>query len=304
MKKTKVLLTIMLLLVIAICATILYKSKDDLKYIFIEIENATKSKQVKIPSTIENNKKDEFITVKPTTNFEPKNFEDLKSIYYTVLNNGWENFTFYCPSEYTTCHEDVLKFDNNNEYISTMNNYVSSYNQFKKYNTVVFNDEIRLSITKLYSKEETMVLKLKIAEIINSLNINKNNVTEKDILSIHDYIINNVTYDPDYENTPNSISNTAYGALYNKKAVCSGYTDLFALFLDELNIPNFKVSSETHIWNAVYFNNKWNHVDTTWDDDEINRYNTKNFFLLSTDELFKLDNDKHDFKKELYLELN
>ena len=41
--------------------------------------------------------------------------------------------------------------------------------------------------------------------------------------------------------------------------------------MDILNIPNFKVSSKEHIWNVIYYNNAWYHIDVTWDDDEINK---------------------------------
>ena len=41
--------------------------------------------------------------------------------------------------------------------------------------------------------------------------------------------------------------------------------------LDRLSIPNFKVTSEEHVWNVIYYNGKWTHIDATWDDDEINK---------------------------------
>ena len=76
-----------------------------------------------------------------------------------------------------------------------------------------------------------------------------------------------------------------------------------AIILDEFNIPNFKVSSADHVWNVVYINNKWLHVDTTWDDDEVNRYNRNNFFLIDTNKLYELDTSEHTFNKEYYKEL-
>ena len=127
--------------------------------------------------------------------------------------------------------------------------------------------------------------------------------TKNDIKKIHDYIIKNTTYDDEYEQS-NEIteSNKATGALIHKKALCSGYSDAFALFMDKINIPNFEVTSEEHEWNAIYFNNKWYHVDTTWDDDETNKYNTSNFFLINTNELLLKDKKEHNFDKEIFLE--
>ena len=72
------------------------------------------------------------------------------------------------------------------------------------------------------------------------------------ILKIHDYVVNRVVY----TSSGSDIYN-AYGALINGKSVCQGYADAVALFLDRFNIPNLKVSSDTHTWNLVYINNKW-----------------------------------------------
>ncbi|MDD6271895.1 MAG: hypothetical protein PUA90_00035 [bacterium] len=304
MKKTRMLISILSLLIIAICFTIVIQNFDLYKEKYIIIKNMVTPKKVSIPSTISNNRNFDFLTVEPTNDFEPKNMDDLKKLYYTVLNNGWTDFTFYCPDEYTDCFDDVLLLADNNEYINVINNYVSTFNQYLKYNTSISQlGEIKLTIEKLYTNEEILVLKMKISEILKSFNINKDNIKVQDIMRIHNYILNLLTYDEEYKNTDlRSTSATAYGALNTKKAICSGYTDLFALFLDELNIPNFKVSSENHIWNAIYFGDKWRHIDVTWDDDEINKNNNYNFFMISTDELLSKDSEEHNFNKELYLE--
>ena len=117
-------------------------------------------------------------------------------------------------------------------------------------------------------------------------------------------IINNIKYDEEYkENNRESISNKAYGALFNGIALCSGYTDTFALMLDRLSIPNFKVTSEEHVWNVIYYNGKWTHIDATWDDDEINKNNQHNFYMITTEELLKKDKEEHNFNINDYLEL-
>ena len=70
-----------------------------------------------------------------------------------------------------------------------------------------------------------------------------------------------------------------------------------------MNVPNFKVNSEEHEWNVVYFNNKWSHIDVTWDDDEVNKNNNRNFFMITTNDLLKKDKKEHNFDQSLYLEL-
>ncbi len=79
-----------------------------------------------------------------------------------------------------------------------------------------------------------------------------------------------------------------------------------AIFLDLYNIPNFKVISENHIWNAVYINNKWLHLDLTWDDPvskDGRNILDYTFFLISTNQLEKLERNQHQFDKNVFSEI-
>lgn len=261
--------------------------------------------EVVIPKEqIKNKRNYNYKAFKETENFEPKNIDDIKTIYYTVLNEGWDDFTFYCRSEYKNCADDVRKVADDSEYVSLINNYVSPFNSYKKYNTLVTgNKEVYLSIDKVYTEEQTEYLLNYFNNVISNLKINKNNITKEDIRIIHHYLLNYISYDDDYIKTNNEGSTTAYGAITTNKAICGGYTDAFSIAMDILNIPNFKVSSEEHIWNVIYFNNSWYHVDVTWDDDEINKNNINNFFMISTDTLLKKDKNDHNFNISLYKEL-
>ena len=79
-----------------------------------------------------------------------------------------------------------------------------------------------------------------------------------------------------------------------------------AIFLDRYNIPNFKIISENHIWNAVYLDGNWYHLDLTWDDpvtsdkSDVLEYN---FFLITTDELEQLKTNQHVYDKTVFSEL-
>ncbi len=245
-----------------------------------------------------------YLTVHETDNFKPKNINDIKNIYYTVLNNGWNEFTFYCPNDYENCSNDVRTIIKDKDYLSLINNFVSPYNSYKNINTQITNDkEVYIKIDKLYTNEDIYKVNNKLNEIFKELNINKNNYSLNDIKRLHDYLIQNITYDKDYKDGDTTISNKSTGALFNKIALCSGYSDTLSLMLDMLEIPNFRVSNNEHIWNVIKFNNEWRHIDVTWDDDEINKNNNYNFYYLSTNELLTIDNDTHSFKRELYLEL-
>ena len=306
MRRTRVLVSILLLLISAFAFYYLMQNYDEVTTKIVKVIKKYSRKAIVIPESNAYHRTYEFLSVSETDNFEPRNKEDIKKIYYTVLNNGWNSFRFYCDDEYPTCVNDVKEIANSqfNEYISTINNYVSPYNSYRRYNTTIIDgEEIYLTVEKLYEMDEIESLNNIIDNYLIKNNITKDNVTKENIKKIHDYIIKRVQYDEEYEQS-NEIteSNKATGALINKKALCSGYSDAFAIFMDKLNIPNFEVTSEEHEWNAIYFNKKWYHVDTTWDDDETNALNTSNFFLINTKELLLKDKKEHTFNKEIFLE--
>ena len=129
---------------------------------------------------------------------------------------------------------------------------------------------------------------------------------EEKIKNIHDFIINNTEYDQlKTENIHDTTykSNTAYGVLLQGYGICSGYSDTMAIFLNRLGITNYKISNDTHIWNLVYINGIWRHLDATWDD-PISEYNENRdtYFLISYEDLQKLDDKTHNFDKSIYKE--
>ncbi len=259
---------------------------------------------------IENNKyanNNSYAFVKITNNFTPQSKEDILNIYYTIINSGMTDFTFYCSKEYQDCINDVDYISNNQVLLSNINNFVPIYNSFSNIETEFDNlGKITIHITHSYQADDINTLNEKVEEIIKELNLDELN-TEDKIKVIHDYIINNTKYD--VGRSDNKIttyhSDTAYGALIEHYAICGGYADSMKLFLDYLNIPNYKISSENHIWNLVYVNNKWYHLDLTWDDpvtsngDDVLEYD---YFLITTDELKNMETDQHTFDTNIYIE--
>ena len=149
-----------------------------------------------------------------------------------------------------------------------------------------------------------MILEInnKIDEIIsNKIN---DNMSDKDkIRVIHDYIIENTTYDSDFVETgiDKYKSNTAYGPLINNYAICSGYSDAMALFLDRFNILNYKIAIDEHVWNYVYLDGNWLHLDLTWDDPVYRNTTSYKYFLITTEKLKTLTNDNaHNYNENLY----
>ena len=305
MNRTKTYIAIIILLIFSILFYLFYVRFDVIVGYIAEVIDDYSVKEIIIPTSAVNNKLYHFDTVKQTNSFVPYSKNDLRDIYYTVLNNGWDKFTFYCPDEYVTCSEDVKALANESDFITTINNYVSPYNSYSKYNTLIIGqNEILLTVDKLYTNAEILLINEEIERIISELEIDRTNVKQKDIKKIHDYLIKNFTYDEEYEEGDVvTTSNKATGALVDKIALCSGYTDTFALFMDKLGIRNFKVSTDNHVWNVIYFNDQWLHVDVTWDDDETNNKTAYYFFLIDTEDLLDKDKTDHSFNQELYLEL-
>lgn len=228
----------------------------------------------------------------------PLNKDGIINIYYNVLNNGWETFTFYCPSEYTECINDVKSISNDEELLSNINNYVHTFNSFKNITVSTSSlGEVSLNIDYKYDSNQINEINFELDNIISSLNLQSLSEEEK-IRKFHEYLIDNITYNKD----ENKDGTSAYNALLNGYAVCSGYTDAMGIFLDRYNIPNIKISSKDHIWNLVYINDKWLHLDTTWDDTDIEKYNNYNYFLITKEKLHSLDTTEHIFDEDFFIE--
>lgn len=232
--------------------------------------------------------------------YVPYNKEELIDIYFNVLNNGYNEFTFYCPKEYKSCTKDVENIGNDSKLMSNINNYVHPYNSFKTIKTKVSsNNEITLEIQKKYSEEKINKINELVNNVISELDLNNIDDLTK-IERIHNYILNHTVYD---KNTNNFDINSAYGSLIEGHAVCSGYADAFSIFMNIYKIPNIRVSSENHLWNLVYINGKWLHIDLTWDDSENNKYDN-NYFLITKEKLFSLDTKEHNFDESFFIEAN
>lgn len=295
MKKIKnILYTILLMLIVYFVYINLDDITKDLKALIVSKNDLVikEPNSYKVDYTFENfNYKVSYV---------PYNKEELIDIYFNVLNNGYNEFTFYCPKEYKSCTKDVESIGNDSKLMSNINNYVHPYNSFKTIKTKVSsNNEITLEIQKKYSEEKINKINGLVNNVISELDLNNIDDLTK-IERIHNYILNHTVYD---KNTKNFDINSAYGSLIEGHAVCSGYADAFSIFMNIYKIPNIRVSSENHLWNLVYINGKWLHIDLTWDDSENNKYDN-NYFLITKEKLFSLDTKEHNFDESFFIEAN
>lgn len=294
------------LIFIALTSTLFYFRNDVINFIL----NKIYTKEINIEEKNEYYIDYDFIYVKNTNDFNPKNKQDLINIFYTILNSGWDNFSFYCNKEYKTCKKDINDIINDANILPSINNYVHPFNSYASFSISVNNfGKVNVTIERIYTDEIISVLNKKIKEIES--NIITNNMDNKEkIKAVHDYIINNTKYDEEKEYTEiNGIknyknkSNIAYGPLINSKAICGGYTDAMSIMLYDLGIYNFKISNDNHVWNVINIDDKWLNTDLTWDDPLTNTKEdvlTYTFFLKTTDELLLLDTTEHTFNKDFY----
>ena len=280
--------------------------EDIMKFTVSKLRNNNKTIQLTYKNEYTRKKDYQYIQI--TDNFNVTKKEQFLNIYYTIVDSGIDEFTFYCDDEYKECQDDINEFAEDQKTLSNINSFVHPYNSFTSIKTEFDSlNQIKVKIEKAYTKEQIETINKKIDQIKKEKI--KNTTDSKEIIKIiHDYIINTSKYDIDRSdnNIKKYASTIAYGPLIEGYGLCGGYTDAMALFLDTYNIPNFKVISENHIWNAVYINNKWVHLDLTWDDpvskdgQNILDYT---FFLIKTKELEKLKTNQHIYDKNVFIEV-
>jgi len=247
----------------------------------------------------------DYIYIQKSKDFVPYSKQDIINIFYSIFDNGYDTFTFYCPSEYTDCLKDVEELTNDQTIITDIGNFVHPYNNFSDLEVVTDSlGEIDVLVNRSYTEEMKNAIDTKLNQVFTETLTSDMDIHDK-ILAMHDYVIDNVVYDK--EDSKNS--GNAYGALIEGKAKCAGYADIMAIILAKLGVQNYKVASEKHVWNAIYLDNEWSHVDLTWDDpivedgaivsDTIRH----KFYMINTETLQSYDTEEHDFNKNIYVEV-
>ncbi len=109
------------------------------------------------------------------------------------------------------------------------------------------------------------------------------------VRKLNRYICENAEYD--YGGVCDSLADFVYAG----KTVCSGYAEALSYMLDCAAIKNFTVtgfvrspgsSNMLHIWNVVYIDGKWLHVDPTWNDETRDKAHLDGrYFLLAGEEI-------------------
>lgn len=131
---------------------------------------------------------------------------------------------------------------------------------------------------KLYTKLDPILAKI----------IKKGMTDKEKVKVIHDYVVNNITYDSKYTNEE-TLENLMI-SIDKGRGVCGDYSLFFLQLCLRANIPcqyEAEIFFMQHAWNTVYINGKWLFVDTTWDDADEKKISYR-YFLV----------DKYTFMKD------
>jgi transglutaminase/protease-like cytokinesis protein 3 len=305
--------TILAVVLLSLLAfTIMYQHKIT----YFIVHNVLYKNDIIVYPTNEYTRNYDFNYVQHTTDYVAKNKQQLFNIFYTIFDSGWDSFTFYCSEEYTTCQDDLdVLSSGSSETLAHINNFVAPYNSFSKVQiTVNTLGKVRVDVTHLYTDEQITAINAVANTAYQNLVNDKMDTTTK-IKVLHDYIIDNTSYDTARANIiqiggddshHKYESHIAYGPLIQGYAICGGYTDAMAIFLNKMGIKNYRIMTGNHTWNYVYLDGKWYHLDLTWDDPVIangtEHVIMHNFFLIDTQELDSLNAENHQYDKTIYSE--
>ncbi|OJD95829.1 transglutaminase domain-containing protein [Bacillus anthracis] len=219
---------------------------------------------------------------------DEKLLEDFRKELKKHIDNQSENITI----TYKTKKENIKEVMNQlyKEYskILDADEYAKYIVASTKYsiNGLPGNYTFTLKVKYHESKGQTQFVKSQAKEIIGSI-VKPGMDEHEKVKVIHDYVVKHVSYDMSKQ------AYSAYEALANSSAVCQGYTLLTYQLLKEAGIQNHivigKGNGEDHAWNLVNIENKWYHLDTTFDDpvpDKAGRV-TYSYFNISDEQLSK-----------------
>lgn len=131
-------------------------------------------------------------------------------------------------------------------------------------NSHINNGKCELVLGRVSTINEEKAVNSEVSRLLPQFNQGS---THDKVKAVHDYLCKTVAYS--YSTAASTDDyRSAYDALINKTAVCTGYALSFQKFMDEMNIPCYIAYSDSHAWNIVNVDGTWYHIDCTNDDQE------------------------------------
>ncbi|HOB26262.1 MAG TPA: hypothetical protein PKG93_03860, partial [Bacilli bacterium] len=133
--------------IIALVSITLYKL-DDISNLLANYFNNTETTSVEEKNQYAKEENYEYVQI--SDSYTPYNYQELLNVFYTILDAGYDTYTFYCPAEYSDCISDVENISDtaNVSILTNLSSYVSPYNNFSslkvKYDTA---GEVTVDVT-------------------------------------------------------------------------------------------------------------------------------------------------------------
>lgn len=177
----------------------------------------------------------------------------IQMYYLTASQSIYPTLTSVCQYRWQALGDTVLF--TLSDISGSGNSAKSGYKEYKELRGYVKKD-----IDKLYSAG---TLKKSMSDKEKSMAVSK-------------YIAQNVQYDKkvaansrgpfSYNSTAGSKVHNPLGFYKGWDIVCDGYAALYNVFMWELGIESYIVTSSNHAWNLAYLDGKWYHSDVTYSD--------------------------------------
>lgn len=225
-----------------------------------------------------------------TNTYKASFLKDIEKIIQEAMGNRQNTVVIkYKGSTYQLLDvitEYISKTIENDEYLNY--SYRSVNMAYKAYGTDI---TITLKFTYYESAAEMKYVDQQVKAILSKIIRPEMNSHEK-VKAVHDYLVLNLGYDTSL------LSNSPYTALTEGKTACNGYAMLAYKMLKELGFEVRLISgiassqaykTQNHAWNLVKLDDKWFHLDVTWDDpvpDKAGRI-LYDYYLLTDKEILK-----------------
>lgn len=245
-------------------------------YYYLQLDENAKTIYMVLENNIENFKQGKDNIELPTSICNIMQQENGEKIVKRAFQDAWDAFSKDKP--------ELFYFDGNKFCLVIKSIQTIGKTEYELYIGKGQNENYFISSFKSQQEVEQAIsdLENKKSQIISTIKKDDNEYTysyEK-ILQIHDWLIENVSYDTEMQYTNNT---NIYGAISEGNAICEAYAETFKYLMDELEVPCIFVcgegkdedtnKQEKHAWNYVYIGGNWYAIDTTWDDPVINTSN-------------------------------
>ena len=153
------------LITVAILCTILFYKEEIFAYMLVKVIYPN---EFVVEDSNQYDTELNYAYVQNTDDFTPENKEELMNIFYTILNSGWDSFSFVCDLSYDNCISDIQDLLAEDYQLSNLNNFVHPYNNYNQIDISVNNfGRVDVTIHKLYSDEEIKAIDAEIDRIYN-----------------------------------------------------------------------------------------------------------------------------------------